>query len=158
MNIFVLDHDIRRCAQSHCDQHVSKMVLESVQMLCTALNSKGFETPYRSTHSKHPCTLWVGASYDNFEWLAELTVELNREFRFRYERDKDHASIAVLRQLEKLRFERNGLTEFAQAMPDTYKRPGNAVAAYRDFYLGDKAAFASWKRRPAPDWWLPHAA
>ena len=158
MNIFVLDHDIRRCAQSHCDQHVSKMVLESVQMLCTALNAKGFNTPYRSTHMKHPCTLWVGASYDNFEWLTELAVELNREFRFRYERDKDHASIAVLRQLEKLRFERNGLTEFAQAMPDTYKRPGDAVSAYRDFYLGDKAAFASWKRRPAPDWWLPHAA
>ena len=36
MNIFVLDQDIRRCAQGHCDRHVSKMVLESVQMLCTA--------------------------------------------------------------------------------------------------------------------------
>ena len=118
MNIFVLDRDIRRCAQAHCDLHVSKMVLESVQMLCTALNSKGFETPYRSTHAKHPCTLWVGDSFDNFQWLAELAVELNREFLFRYERDKDHASIAVLRRIENLKFERNGLTEFAQARCD----------------------------------------
>ena len=28
----------------------SKMILESVQMMCTALNKQGFETPYRSTH------------------------------------------------------------------------------------------------------------
>ena len=50
MNIFVLDRDIRRCARSHCDRHVSKMTLESVQMLCTALTLKGFDAPYRPTH------------------------------------------------------------------------------------------------------------
>ncbi|WP_231579463.1 hypothetical protein [Photobacterium iliopiscarium] len=49
MNIFILDHDIEKCAQYHCDQHVVKMILESVQLLCTALNKKGFTTPYKST-------------------------------------------------------------------------------------------------------------
>ena len=158
MNIFVLDEDIATCARYHCDRHVSKMILESVQMLCTALRTHGFEPPYRSTHARHPCTLWVAESRDNFEWLAELAVALNREFRFRYERDQDHASIEVLRQIEGMRYARAGLTEFAQAMPDEYKVPGDAVAAYRRFYLGEKAAFATWKRRPAPEWWLPRAA
>ncbi|SER70381.1 hypothetical protein SAMN05421690_10568 [Nitrosomonas sp. Nm51] len=37
MNIFVLDLDIKKCAQYDCDQHVSKMILESAQLLCTAL-------------------------------------------------------------------------------------------------------------------------
>ncbi len=38
MTIFVIDTDIRRCARAHCARHVSKMILESVQLLCTALN------------------------------------------------------------------------------------------------------------------------
>lgn len=104
MNIFVLEHDVAGCARSHCDQHVSKMILESVQMLCTALRSKGFETPYRMT------------------------------------------------------YERCGPTEFAQAMPDEYKVPGDAVTAYRRFYLAEKSAFARWKYRLAPDWWTADAA
>jgi hypothetical protein len=158
MNIFVLDHDITRCAQFHCDRHVTKMILESVQMLCTALNGKGFTTPYRSTHSRHPCVLWVGESYDNFEWLSNLAFALNEEYRFRYQRNRDHASIAVLREISDFRFRSTGLTEFAQAMPDQYKVRDNAVKAYRAFYLAEKSAFAQWTRRPAPPWWVRHAA
>lgn len=65
MNIFVLDEDIERRARYHCDQHVSKMILESVQIMCKALNKTGYTTPYRSTHDNHLCVLRVGASYDN---------------------------------------------------------------------------------------------
>ena len=158
MNIFVLDQDIERCARCHCDAHVSKMILESVQILCTALNKKGMQAPYRSTHVKHPCVLWVEESHDNFRWLARLARALNREYRYRYERDRDHASIAVLDQVEGMRFESRGLTEFAQAMPEHYKVPGDAVAAYRAFYLGEKAAFARWTRRAPPAWWVRDAA
>lgn len=113
MNIFVLDHDIRTCAQYHCDQHVVKMILESVQLLCTTLNKRGFATPYRSTHSKHPCVLWLDRSYDNFLWLRELAVELNREYRFRYQSGKDHASMKVLKQIVHYRYPSIGLTDFA---------------------------------------------
>lgn len=158
MNIFILDADISRCARYHCDRHVNKMILESVQMLCTVLNERGFQTPYKSTHRKHPCVLWVDRSYDNFLWLAQLTAELNREYRFRYGKDRDHASIKVLDKIMHLEYEFRGLTEFAQAMPDEYKVPGDAVSAYRAFYRGEKQAFARWTRRPTPDWWIPHAA
>ena len=152
MNLFVLDQDIEKCAQYHCDQHVVKMILESVQMLCTALNKKGFVSPYKSTHVKHPCVLWVEESYDNFCWLEELAVALNREYRFRFEKTSDHKSIAVLGDIARHKFEKQGLTEFAQAMPDEYKVPSDAVAAYRRFYLGEKMGFAKWTRRPMPGW------
>jgi hypothetical protein len=157
MNIFVLDTDVTRCARYHCDRHVNKMILESVQILCTALSQKGFETPYRPTHQKHPCVLWVHHSYDNFLWLAALTAALNREYRYRYGKDRDHASARVLEEILKHRYESRGLTEFAQAMPDEYKVPGDAVAAYRAFYLGEKHRFARWTRRPEPDWWMSDA-
>lgn len=158
MNIFVLDTDITRCARYHCDAHVSKMILESVQILCTVLNQRGFETPYRSTHGQHPCVRWVDRSYDNFLWLGQLAVALNHEYRFRYQRDRDHASIRVLEDILHHRYESCGITEFAQAMPEQYKVSGDAVAAYRAFYLAEKRPFARWTRRSAPDWWMPHAA
>jgi hypothetical protein len=158
MNIFVLDTDIERCARYHCDAHVSKMILESVQILCTALNKKGFSAPYRSTHASHPCVLWAERSYDNFRWLARLARALNAEYRYRHAKLRDHASIAVLDRLEDFRFESAGMTAFAQAMPDQYKVPGDAVAAYRAFYLGEKHAFARWTHRPPPDWWIRDAA
>ncbi|MDP5293091.1 pyrimidine dimer DNA glycosylase/endonuclease V [Oceanimonas sp. CHS3-5] len=152
MNIFILDKDIERCAQYHCDQHVVKMILESVQILCTALNKKGFETPYKSTHIKHPSVLWVEESYDNFQWLTQLTQALNAEYRYRYRKDADHKSMPVLAQIQQFKYSSIGLTEFAQAMPDQYKVPNDAVQAYRNFYLGDKMKFARWTRREIPHW------
>lgn len=152
MNIFVLDTDIKKCAQYHCDQHVVKMILESVQMLCTALNKKGFTTPYKSTHMKHPCVLWVEESWDNFNWLVELTIALNDEYRYRFNKQNDHKSLSVLEVIRGHKYESRGLTEFAQAMPAQYKVPGSAVDAYRRFYLGEKTGFARWTKRKAPHW------
>jgi len=158
MNIFVLDTDIERCARYHCDRHVNKMILESVQILCTVLNERGFDTPYKSTHRNHPCVGWADRSYDNFLWLAELAHALNLEYRFRYDKERDHASIRVLGDIVHLRYESVGLTEFVQAMPDHYKVAGDAISAYRAFYIGDKCHFARWTRRATPDWWIPDAA
>ncbi len=152
MNIFILDRDINKCARYHCDKHVVKMILESVQLLCTALNNKGFKTPYKSTHMKHPCVLWVEESYDNFLWLVKLTRALNEEYKYRYKKEDDHKSMAALEQIVEYTFESKGLTEFPQAMPDEFKVPDDAVAAYRNFYLGEKMSFANWTRRKPPKW------
>ena len=152
MNIFILDKNIEKCARYHCDQHVVKMILESVQMLCTALNKRGYVTPYKSTHMKHPCVLWVEESYDNFLWLKDLALALNDEYRYRFEKQSDHKSILVLDEITGCSYDSKGLTEFAQAMPDRYKVPGNAVKAYRQFYRAEKMKFAKWTRRRAPKW------
>jgi len=152
MNIFLLDHDIERCAQYHCDQHVVKMILESVQILCTALNKRGVDTPYKSTHAKHPCVLWVGDSFDNFLWLKDLAFFLNDEYRYRFDKQVDHRSIDVLRAISRHRYPRRGLTGFAQAMPEEYKIPGDPVNAYRRFYIAEKKHFARWSRRSIPSW------
>jgi len=121
-------------------------------MLCTALNKKGFTTPYKSTHIKHPCVLWVEESFDNFSWLQNLAIALNAEYRYRFERDSDHKSISVLDEIATYSYDSLGLTEFAQAMPDQYKVPEDAVKAYRQFYLGEKMGFAKWTKRKIPQW------
>ena len=40
MNIFVLDWDVRKCAQYHNDKHVVKMILETAQLLCGVLTQE----------------------------------------------------------------------------------------------------------------------
>ncbi|MDQ1333313.1 MAG: hypothetical protein QG552_263 [Thermodesulfobacteriota bacterium] len=154
MNIFVLDRDIRNCARYHADQHVVKMILESAQMLCTVINQAGGKSPYQSTHVKHPCTLWAGRSLSNWRWLRRLALALNDEYRYRYRVSTDHTSAGMVRSLSPPHIEDIGLTEFAQAMPDPYKVPGNAVAAYRRFYVGEKSHFATWTRRRPPKWFV----
>jgi len=152
MNIFVLDLNPGKCARYHCDQHLVKMILESAQIACTALNKKGFRTPYKSTHVKHPCVLWAEASFSNLEWLKELARALNREYRYRYRKSEDHSSAAVINKIDGMKYESIGLTEFPQAMPAIYKVPGDPVQAYRNFYVGEKLKFARWTRRKKPDW------
>ena len=121
MNIFVLDSDVRKCARYHADQHVIKMILESTQMLCTALHRHGVDAPYKPTHRNHPCTLWAGDSLANWKWLRRLALALNDEYRYRFGDRGDHSSAVVARDLQPPPIENVGLTEFAQAMPEKYR-------------------------------------
>lgn len=152
MNIFILDEDIPTCARYHCDKHVVKMILESVQILCSALSKQGIVTPYKPTHLNHPCVVWTELSYDNFLWLRRLALELNSEYRYRFAKVQDHKSIPVLHEISVHRYERRGLTEFAQAMPEKYRKPGDPVTAYRRYYIGEKLGFARWTGREVPCW------
>lgn len=149
MNIFVLDKDPIRAAKYHCDKHVSKMILESAQMLSTVLDG-----PYRPTHANHPCTKWVAESQANAGWLIALTYALNQEWRKRYGHARDHKSIGVVDEivssLNIMRLPTKGLTPFAQAMPDEYKNK-NAVSAYRAYYKSKP--FVKWEYSTTPRWW-----
>ncbi|WP_197711011.1 hypothetical protein [Chromatium okenii] len=96
--------------------------------------------------------LWVEHSFENFLWLKNLALALNTEYRFRFEKEVDHRSIGVLNAIANYRYASQGLTAFAQAMPDQYKIQGDAVAAYRQFYIGEKMRFAKWSKRNVPEW------
>lgn len=153
MNIFVLSEDPEQAARDQCDVHVVKMILESGQMLATVCHQHGIEAPIKATHAKHPCTLWAGEALENYEWLWRHMGALLHEYHLRY--GKRHAFSELHGWLWDHRppLPRLGhITPFAQAMPDEYRVPGDAVAAYRSYYLGEKARFAKWKQGNVPDW------
>ena len=154
MNIYLLDHDIERCAEYHYGQHIVKMIQESVQILCIVLNKIGFKTPYKSIHNNHPYVLWVSDSFGNFLWLKDLTLLLNEEYHYRFDKQKNHPSIEVLHSTSQYRYTHNGLTPFPQKMPIKYKVPGDAVTAYRRFYIAEKQGFACWTLRDKPNWFV----
>ena len=155
-NIFILDTDVGANARSHCDKHVVKMILESAQMLCTIANELGVDSPYKSTHKHHPSTKWAAASKDNYKWLYELMLALNEEFMYRFGHSKNHLSVdkflsgvSMADVLSKL--SDDGLTPFAQAMPDEYKND-DAVKAYRDYYENAKKDILKYTKRSTPYW------
>jgi len=157
MNIFVLDKDPRLAAHMHCDKHVSKMILETAQMLSTAhhvYNTPQASSVYKKAYLNHPCTKWVRESIANYNWAWSLYHELLVVFKQR--RGKHHKSGGLIHHLAHTPPLPNiGLTAFAQAMPDQYKN-ADAVQAYRTYYLNDKHSFASWDWPTAktPYWWF----
>lgn len=151
MNIFILDTNIKKCAEYHCDKHIVKMILESAQMLSTAVRISGLDFGYKIAHKNHPCTKWVRESLSNWNWLKELTKQLNDEYIFRYDKKVNHKSYDVVSALPDPEIPDIGLTPFAQAMPDQYKDK-NAVNAYRDYYINEKSNFLKWTKRKIPSW------
>lgn len=155
MNIFVLDTDPRRAAHYACDRHVVKMILEAAQLLSTVCHQHGKPAPMRATHPHHPCTKWAGASAANYRWLWEHLQGLLAEYTRRYGKhhmvEREHYPEQLWQNRPEL--PEIGLTPFAQAMPAEYKVPGDAVKAYRQYYVGEKCYFAKWKMGDTPQWY-----
>ena len=153
MNIFILDNNIEKCAQYHCDKHVGKMILESAQMLSTAVRLTGMNIGYKVTHSNHPCVLWTRKSLSNWIWLQNLTRALNKEYRFRFDTSINHKSYDLIQSLPLPKIQDLGLTSFTQVMPEIYKNH-NPVIAYRNYYVGEKNNLLSWNNKRAQPFWL----
>lgn len=155
MNIFVLDYNIEKCAQFHCDKHVVKMVLESAQLLSSVHRTHGEEVGYSLTHKNHPCAIWARESRENYDWLYELALSLNDEYGFRY--NKSHKSIQVIESLPSPDYLPNkGLTPFAKAFgayADECNKHSDVVEAYRHYYRVAKADIVTWKHREQPYWY-----
>jgi hypothetical protein len=89
MNIFFLDADPEIAAELQADVHVVKMILETMQLLCTAMRCSmsvhvwNFDL-YQATHINHPCAKWVRADKAHFEWALRHGLALCREYSARY--------------------------------------------------------------------------
>ena len=151
MNIFVLDKNVEKCAEYHCDKHVIKMILESAQMMSAVVRLSGYDTGYKLTHKNHPCTIWARKSLSNYKWLFKLATALNIEYRYRYNKEINHKSYDLIKTLPMPKILDIGLTPFAQAMPEQYRNK-NAVKAYRDYYINEKSDFLKWTKRKTPKW------
>lgn len=150
MNIFVLSTDPAEAAELQCDKHVVKMILETVQLLCTVKHLYNEPAHYKPTHKNHPCTKWAAESKENFEWLKKHGLALCREYTFRYGRI--HKAQSILESLEPPdNMPSLGLTPFVKAMPSELQEIKDPVEAYKAYYRKYKRHFASWTKRPEPD-------
>jgi len=167
MNLFILSLIQREIAMFMMDKHVSKILLEAVQMLCT---SKRVLDPddevngriYKLAHKNHPVTIWCRKSKANFIWALDLVEELHNEWRYRYGHPETKFHKSYLMSLilrDNLpsddKFEEVGLTPFALAMPVEYKTD-DPVESYRNYYMSEeKQKIATCKKkREKPEWYI----
>ena len=69
------------------DVHVSKMILESAQLLSTAHHILDGDDArsgiYKPTHINHPSAIWVREARDNYRWLYQHMKHLSKEHKRR---------------------------------------------------------------------------
>lgn len=133
MNIFASYACPKKSAQFLDDRRVIKMVLESAQLLSTAINESGGKGPYKTTHKNHPCSIWTRQTIKNYYWLLDHFQYLCDEYSKRYNKihkcetfKKDFISAASLINNGDLTFFPN-CTIFKDE-PDIHK-------AYRDYLV-----------------------
>ena len=163
MNIFFLDRTPYKAALALCDKHVPKMLLESCQMLSTAVQAnaeKEFDDLYKPAYLNHPMTIWVGLTRQNFIWALENAVYINHQYEQRF--NKEHKSFRIIETIYDNKYankikkvmHKDYISEPPQCMPDEYKDK-DYITAYRKYYQGAKAYFAKWEKGVfAPEWWV----
>jgi len=167
MNIFFLSLDPYEIALMSCDQHVVKIQLEIVQMLYTAWHfsgqaeyieknapyaKDGVRRGYRPAHPKHPMTMWVASSLENYMYACKIGIALTLEYTRRYGKihtcarhlmwlwDR-HPSHFEERWSETAYYSVEGIPE---CMPEQYRRT-SIVEAYQLYYMVEKMSFARYK-------------
>lgn len=140
------------------------MLLESVQMLATALIERNAPVehmptnlegnPYRTTHKNHPCTIWTRATRSNFLWLIRHARALAQVHFSVY--GTEHRCAQFLDRIE----------AGAKYIPDGELQPFANCSLYgegaREVYLPyqqtmidkwrDDKRTPKWTNRAKPDW------
>lgn len=164
MNIFVLDANPATAARFHNDRHVVKMILESCQLMVIAHSVVDGSVPrrlrlgpsYVPSHRNHPCALWARASAANYLWLHKLATALLGEYTLRYNKVHSYERTVAALAAPPAGLQGTELTPHPQCMPDQYRVAGDAVRAYRAYYVGEKQHIASWYRNTkskVPAWY-----
>ena len=155
MNIFVTSADTVECAQALDDLRLNKMIIETAQILSTAMRFHGSTTPvYKSTHANHPCAIWARETEENYRWLLVYLKELCIERQKRT--GKGHKTYAELYS-----YLVNGATLIPHGSltpwPNCsrYKNSSDVHAAYkqtlRDKWANDKRP-PKWTNSQKPYW------
>lgn len=142
MNIFAIEGDEQtgvidwyKSGRTQDNYRTVKMLLESTQLLSSAMHLNGMQGPYKLNHAKHPSTLWAAESSKNWSNLMIHALSLAAEYQARF--GKQHKCVPILQQMNQTvdlsKFSCQTSTPLKLAMPEEYKT-NNPVKSYRDFY------------------------
>lgn len=150
MNIFATSPCPVKSAKILDDKRVIKMILESAQLMSTAIREHGGEAPYKTTHKNHPSAIWARKTRANYIWLLEHFEALCDEYTERY--GKVHKSFQYIMDFEYgiTYIPQGTLTEMPKCMPDEIK-VDDVYESYQ-LYMIDK-----WKNdKRTPTWYREH--
>ena len=161
MNIFAFDKCPMRSALWLDDIRKNKMILESAQMLSTAVRALCPDTTlevYKTAYLNHPCSKWARQSRANFQWLLHHMSWLYNQ------KSGDHKSARLIPEFQKYAdygdFPDEYLTPFANCARNLergvdYSDIDDVHQAYR-MYMNDRwkerNITLTWRWGEEPDW------
>lgn len=161
MNIFFIDRDLKKCAESYVDNHVIKIITEINQCLASA-HPKGI-APYKWAYHNHPMTVWCRSSVEAYLYAVEHGLALCEEYTYRY--SKEHKGEQILQwyknnipDLAVLHCKTHDELLFDASPPPRcfgkYDIPitDNIILDYRNYYHIAKSHLFKWKGREKPEW------
>ncbi len=171
MNIFWLDSDPIIAAKMQCDKHVSKMIVESAQMLSTAhrlldgiqqnkkwimISEHQESILYKPTHINHPCSIWCRTNDSNYKWLYQHFKALCIEYTERY--SKIHLTEIkldkILSELPKnIMIDELSYPALAMKSNPECIIPDDPVQSYRNFYKTKQTRMKMTWKQNQPYWW-----
>ncbi|WP_341764500.1 pyrimidine dimer DNA glycosylase/endonuclease V [Candidatus Tisiphia endosymbiont of Beris chalybata] len=167
MNIFVTNLSPIISAQVLDDKRVIKMVLESAQLLSTAIflnSSIIYPNIYKPTHINHMCTIWAATNYSNWFWLFNHLIALCSEYSLRYhKKHKTEELVSHLLTYSTHLKQGENITAFPNCtksiqLPLNSIPNQNIYEAYQQYlnakWLHDKTP-PKWTRRAPPFWAHP---
>ena len=161
VNIFVFDEDPWLSALWLDDVRKNKMILETAQLLSTAIQ---FNDPftdlkvYKPAYISHPCTIWARTSRDNFNWLTEYMRCLV------VQKKTGHKSAELLASFEHYgshgRFSLEQRTPFANCARNRergvdFSHVADVHSAYRQYICRrwqERTITLSWRWGKEPEW------
>jgi len=158
MNIFAIEGDENtgtidwyKSGRTQDNLRTVKMLLESTQLLSTALQLNGMSGPYKPNHAKHPSTIWTAESASNWSCLMVHALALNEEYEERFKKNhKCYDRLIEMNQtFDPKKFSSTIATPLRLAMPDEFKS-NNPVKSYRDFYSTKEKM--RYPKNKIPDW------
>lgn len=158
MNIFAVSNDPVECAQALDNRRLVKMVLETAQILCTAIPSiSSIQAPYRATHRHHPVVIWAAQSNANTSFTVRLFYALCDEYTHRY--GKTHKCYTVCNdyfQLIQLTTDQpKSFVNCCSARGLDYKHIPDTHEAYRQYLAAKWTQLdpnPQWSNRGKPVW------
>lgn len=158
MNIFATHVSPIKSAEWLDDRRVIKMLLETAQLLSTALRRHGVGNGihYKAAYQKHPCTIWAGDTRGNFDWLCEHGLALCNIYTAVY--GKTHNSERVIQFAYKMRrhIPMGRRKEMADCTEFKHRTDVNIYERYRMFmclkWLERDTKQPTWQGRETPYW------
>jgi hypothetical protein len=164
MNIYILDKQPYQNARSYIDGHIESALVSVLNVLTLAhhlidgpkLAQERLEAAWypMNSHADHPWAVWARASDRNYTFVHDVGRALLVEYALRFGRVYGPTPTWEGLRLLPRRIKTDTLLPFPQVMPEQYRRPLDAIEAYRDYYFGEKQSVAVWSS-PAqtPGWW-----
>jgi len=155
MNIFITDPSPEQSAIYLDDKRVNKMILESAQMLSTALRCHGHDGTgiYKQTHKNHPSNVWARETRSNYLWLLEHFKCLYEQKILRTEKGHKSFDLYGILMDNTYLIPKGDLTPFVNCAANSslgisYKHLTDVFDAYK-LYLNDR-----WKGdKKTPTWY-----